>query len=73
MTFGPRCTLQEHEEFVWLAGNLKLDVTNYSRSLYGPRRAAYPGNGGDNDDGGGSDEEDLEATLSYQPRKRRHQ
>ena len=48
--------------------NLKLEVTNYSRSLYGPRRAAYLGSGGDDDDGG--DEEDLEKTLSYQPRKR---
>ena len=25
-------TIQEHEELVWLAGNLKLEVTNYSRS-----------------------------------------
>ena len=62
-------TIQEHKELVWLAGNLKLDVTNYSRSLYGPRGAAYPGNGGDDDDDGG-DENDSEATPSYQLRKR---
>ena len=52
---------------VWLAGNLKLEVTNYSRSLYGPRGAAYPSSGGDDDYG---DEEDSEVTLNYQPRKR---
>ena len=26
-------TIQEHEELVWLVGNLKLEVTNYSRDL----------------------------------------
>ena len=65
-------TIQEHEELVWLVGNLKLEVTNYSRSLYDPRGVAYLGSGGgggdDNDDGG--DEEDLKTTPSYQPRKR---
>ena len=64
-------TIQEHEELVWLAGNLKQEVTNYLRSLYGLGGAAYSG-GGDDDDGGGGDEEDLGATPSYQPRKRRH-
>ena len=65
-------TIQEHEELVWLARNLKLGVTNYSRSLYGPGGVAYPcsGGGDDNDDGG--DENDLETTPSYQPRKKRH-
>ena len=48
---------------VWLAGNLKLEVTKYSRELYGPGGVAHPG-GGD-DDGGGGEEEDLEATSSY--------
>ena len=71
-------TIQEYEELVWLAKNLKLKVTNYSRSLYGLRGVAYPSSGGDNDDddgdggGGGGDEKDSEATPSYQPRKRRH-
>ena len=64
-------TIQEHEELVWLARNLKLEVTNYSRILYGPRGAAYP-SGGDDDDDGGGDEEDSEVTLNYQPTKRRH-
>ncbi|KAK9993578.1 hypothetical protein SO802_023281 [Lithocarpus litseifolius] len=70
-----RPTIQEYEELVWLVGNLKLEVTNYSRNLYGPRGAAYPGGGDDDDDddgGGGGDEEDSEATPSYQSRKRRH-
>jgi len=65
-------TIQEHKELVWLAENLKLKVTNYSRNLYGHRRATYPGNGGDDDDDDGGDEKDLEATPSYQSRKRRH-
>ena len=30
-------TIQDHEELVWLARNLKLEVTNYSRSLFGLR------------------------------------
>ena len=55
-----------------MAGNLKLEVTNYSRSLYGPRGATYLGSGGvdDDDDDGSGDEEDSEVTFSYQPRKR---
>ena len=51
---------------VWLAGNLKLEVTNYSRELYGSGGVVHPG-GGDDDDRG-----DLEATPSYQSRKRQH-
>ena len=56
-----------------MAGNLKLEVTNYSRNLYGPKGAAHLGSGDDDDDDDddGGDEEDSEATLSYQPRKRR--
>ena len=45
-----------------------MEVTNYSKELYGPRGAAHPGSG-DDDDGG---REEEEATPSYQPRKRRH-
>jgi len=62
-------TIQEHKELVWLAGNLKLEVTNYSRSLYYPRGAAHS-SGGDDDDNDNGDEEDSEATPSYQQRKR---
>ena len=57
-------TVQEHEELFWLVGNLKLEMTEYSREIYAPRGIAYPG---DDDDGGG----DSEGTPSYQPRKRR--
>ncbi|KAK9997981.1 hypothetical protein SO802_017584 [Lithocarpus litseifolius] len=65
--------IQEYEELVWLVGNLKLEVTIYTRSLYTPGGAAYSSSGGDDDDDdGGGDGEDLESTLSYQPRKRRH-
>ena len=53
-----------------MVGNLKLEVTNYSRSLYGLKAVAYPAGGDDDDDG--DDKEDSEATPSYQPRKRQH-
>ena len=56
---------------MWLARNLKLEVTNYSRELYGPGGVAHLG-GGDDDDDDSGEEEDSEATPSYQPRKRRH-
>ena len=46
-----------------MAGDLKLDVTKYSRSLYGPGELAYPGSGDDDD--GGRKKEDSEATPSY--------
>ena len=55
-------TIQEHEELVWLAGNLKLEVTKYSRELYGPGGVAHPGGGDDDDDEDGGDEEDSKAT-----------
>jgi len=56
-----------------LARNLKLEVTNYSRSLYSLEGVAHSG-GGDADDADddGGDEEDSEATPSYQSRKRWH-
>ena len=54
---------------MWLVGNLKLEMTNYSRELYGPGGVAHPGIGDDNDDG---EEEDSEVTPSYKSRKRRH-
>nr|XP_023880574.1 uncharacterized protein LOC111992959 [Quercus suber] len=46
-------TIQKHEELVLLAGNLKPEVTEYSRSLYGPEGLACPGN--DDDDDGDED------------------
>ena len=64
-------TIQEHEELVWLARNLKLEVTNYSRELYSPRGVAHLGSGDDDDDD--DDEKDSEETPSYCLRKRRHQ
>ena len=64
---------------VWLAGNLKLEVTNYSWELYGPGGTAHPSSGGGDDDdddddggGGGGENGDSEVTPSYQPRKRHH-
>ncbi|KAK9984082.1 hypothetical protein SO802_033607 [Lithocarpus litseifolius] len=69
-------TIQEHKELVWLAGNLKLEVTNYSRELYNPGGVALPSGGGDDDGGGGGggggEEEDSEATPSYKSRKRQN-
>ena len=53
-----------------MAGNLKLEATNYLRELYGLGGVAYPGSGDDHHDGG--KKESLEATPSYQPRKRWH-
>ncbi|KAL0004883.1 hypothetical protein SO802_012444 [Lithocarpus litseifolius] len=63
----------EHEELVWLAENLKLEVTQYSKDLYGPKGPDYLGNDDDDDDddNDGDSGEDSEVTPSYQPRKRR--
>ena len=58
-----------------LAGNLKLEVTNYSRELYSLGGVAHLGGGDDDDDDDDDDsgeEENSEATSSYQPRKRQH-
>ena len=49
---------------MWLARNLKLEVTNYSRELYSPGGTAHPSDGDDDDE--------KEATPSYQLRKRQH-
>ena len=51
--FSIQPTIQEHEEHVQLVGNLKLQVTEYSRQMYGPRGLAYLGDGDDDDDGDG--------------------
>ena len=60
--------MQEHEELVWLAGNHKLDVTEYSKQLYGGEGVDDDDGGGDGGGGGGGG---SESTPSYQPRKRR--
>ena len=54
---------------VWLAGNLKLEVTQYLKDLYDLGGLAYPDNDDDDDDDGGG--EDSEVTPSHRPKKRR--
>jgi len=67
--FQIQATVQEHEELVWLAGNFKLEVTEYSRRIYGPGGFAYLSGSDDGEGGVGG----FETTPSYQPRKRRYQ
>ena len=55
---------------MWLAGNLKLEVTNYSRKLCSLGGVAHPSSGDDVDDDG--EKEDSEATSRYRLRKRQH-
>ena len=43
-------TVEEHEELIWLARNLKLEVTKYSKQIYGPRGFAHLGDDDDNMD-----------------------
>ena len=43
-----------------MAGNLKLDVTEYSRQIYGPKGFSHPSD----------DNDDPETTPNYQSRKR---
>ena len=59
---------------VWLAGNLKLEVTNYSRKLCSLGGVAHLSSGDDDDDDDDDDgeEEDSEATYIYRLRKRWH-
>ena len=47
-------------------------MTKYSWLIYGPGGFTYSGDG-DDDDGDGDGGGDLEATPSYQPRKRHFQ
>ena len=56
--------MEEYEELICLARNLKLKVTEYSRQINSPGGFAHLGD--DDDDDGG----DLETTPSYQPSKR---
>ena len=57
--------MAKHEELVWLAVNLKLEVTKNSRQIQGPARYAHQGD----DDGGGGvgggDGDDPETNPSY--------
>ena len=67
--------MAEHEELFWLARNLKLEVIEYSRQIYGPKGYAHLGdddddNDDDDDDGGGGGGGDSETSPSYQPRKK---
>ena len=54
----------EQEELVWLAGNLKLELTEYSRQLYGGEDDE---DDDDDDDGGGGGDGagGSELTLSH--------
>ena len=58
--------MEKHEELVWLTGNLKIEVIEYSRQLYNGE-----GVGDDDDDdggGGGDGGGGLELTPSHQLR-----
>ena len=57
---------------MWLVGNLKLEVTDYSRELYSHGGVAHLGGGDDDDDYDNGEMEDSEATPSYRSRKRQH-
>ena len=53
----------------------QVGVDQQLEELYGPGGGAHPSGGNDDDDdddGDSGEEEDLEVTPSYQPRKRRH-
>ena len=59
--------MAKHKELVWLAVNLKLEVTKNSRQIQGPARYAHQG-----DDDGGGDGDDPETNPSYRKRKRHY-
>lgn len=59
--FQIQCTIEEHKKLVWLVGDLKLEVTEYFKQIYGPDGYAQLGDDDDDDD--------LEVTLSTQLRK----
>ena len=54
-------SVQEHEEHVLLAGNLKLKLTEYSRQLY----RGGDDEDDDDDDDGSDDAGGLESTPSH--------
>ena len=57
----------KHKELIWLIGNLKLEVTEYSRQIYGPRGYTHLGDDDDDDDG-----DVPKMTPSYRLRKRHY-
>ena len=57
--------MEDYEELICLARNLKLKVTEYSRQINIPEGFSHLGDDDDDDDGG-----DPETTPSYQPSKR---
>ena len=67
LSFKIQPIVQEHEDLVWLAGNLKLELTNYSWQLYGGKDMS---DDDDDDDVGGEGGGGLALTLSHQSRKR---
>ena len=56
--------IQEHEELVWLIGNLKLEMSKCSRQIYGLGGFTYPDDD-DDDDGDGNISGNLETTPNY--------
>ena len=62
LSFKIQPTVQEHEELVLLAGNLKIELTEYSRQLYGGKDDEDDDDGGG---GGGDSAGGLELTLSH--------
>ena len=72
-SFQIQPTVQEQEKLVWLTRNVKLEVTKYSRQIYGPRGFTYSGGGDNDDDDGDGGASGLKTTLSYQLRKRHHE
>ncbi|KAK9998069.1 hypothetical protein SO802_017672 [Lithocarpus litseifolius] len=62
-------TWAEHEELIWLARNLKLELTEYSRQLYGGKGVGGDDDDDDGGDNGGDDAESSKSTPSYKSRK----
>ena len=61
--------MEEYEELICLARNLKLKVTEYSRQINIPEGFSHLGDDDDDDDDD-DDGGDPETTPSYQPSKR---
>ena len=68
LSFKIQPIVQEHEDLVWLVGNLKLELTYYSWQLYGGKDMSDDDD--DDDDVGGEGGGGLELTPSHQLRKR---